>query len=158
MFSCEYCELFKDSYFEEHLGAFASVLNGFFRTTSVQRSLKVSNLKLSEFSRYSQIKLFVQINMENLLFTFTKKKSFRISCRTTSNKQRAKSNEQGAKGNEQRAKSNEQRAKSSTSLLIYLSSNAITTWRLVTTSSNVLLTKFDLVENVIQYAGGNLDL
>ena len=71
--------------------------------------------------------------MENLLFTFTQKKPFRISCRATSNKQKetsdeqkvtskeqkvtskeqqAKSNEQRAKSNGQRTKSNEQRAKS----------------------------------------------
>ena len=46
-----------------------------FREAIFQKSfLKVSSLKLSYFSSYSQIKLFVQINTENLLFTFTQKK------------------------------------------------------------------------------------
>ena len=38
MFSCEYCENFKNSYFEQHLQMTASVLNGFFRTASFWRS------------------------------------------------------------------------------------------------------------------------
>ena len=53
--------------------------------------------------------------MENLLFTFTKKKNlseFIVEQRVKSNEQRIKSNEQRAKNNDQRAKSNEQRAKS----------------------------------------------
>ena len=79
-----------------------------FREAIFQNSfLKVSSLKLSQFSSYSQIKLFVQINMENLLFTFTKKNPSEFLV-----EQRVKSNEQRAKSNEQRAKSNEQRATS----------------------------------------------
>ena len=34
VFSYEDCEIFMNSYFEEHLQTAASALNGFFRTTS----------------------------------------------------------------------------------------------------------------------------
>ena len=53
--------------------------------------------------------------MENLLFTFTKKKNlseFIVEQRVKSNEQRIKNNEQRAKNNEQRAKSNELQATS----------------------------------------------
>ena len=59
---------------------------------------------------YSQIKLFVQINIDNFLFSFTQKKFF--EQRAKSNEQQAKSSKQQAKSNELRAKSNKQRVKS----------------------------------------------
>ena len=77
--------------------------------------LKVSSLKISKFSSYLQIKLFVyKLIWTTLLFTFTKKKhpsEILVEQRAKSNNQRAKSNEQPAKSKKQRGKTNEQRAK-----------------------------------------------
>ena len=60
------------------------------------------------------MKIFVEINVENLLFAFTKKSpsEFPVEQGAKINEQRAKGNEQNVMCNKQRAKSNEQQATS----------------------------------------------
>ena len=93
------------------LSTSASVLNGFFRTTSFWEAtfqnsfLKASSLKLSS--------LYKLIWRAFCLLLLKKNPSeFLVEQQVKSNEERAKSNEQRAKSNEQLAKSNEQRARS----------------------------------------------
>ena len=66
----------------------------------IVESVQFKTILLFKLFTYSQIKLFVQINMENFLFNFTQKKPSEFLI-----EQRAKTTEQRVKSNEQRATS-----------------------------------------------------
>ena len=69
-----YCELFMNSYFEEHLRTTASVLNGFFRATSFWEDIfwsSLSNISISNFYFTFFVSIDTFISLKNCIITGT---------------------------------------------------------------------------------------